>query len=75
MTVINTNTIQKTVYELITRFAIFYFSKKVKKNEEITTLLSRNRKNEVEYSSNLYRHRNWINVADGAYTKQVNLAI
>jgi hypothetical protein len=67
--------IQKTVLTLISLFALFSCSKKVQQKEETTSSASQNWKTEVESTIQLYGHRNWIVVADGAYPKQSNPAI
>lgn len=67
--------IQKTALVLITLFTLFSCSKVVQQKEETTTSASENWKTEVENTIQLFGHRNWIVVADGAYPKQSNPAI
>jgi hypothetical protein len=67
--------IQKTVLTLIALFTLISCSKKVQQKEETTTSAYQNWKTEVESTIQLYGHRNWIVVADGAYPKQSNPAI
>jgi L-fucose mutarotase/ribose pyranase (RbsD/FucU family) len=67
--------IQKKALVLITLFTLFSCSKLVPQKEETTTSASKNWKAEVEKTIQLFGHRNWIVVADGAYPKQSNPAI
>ncbi|WP_310560741.1 RbsD/FucU domain-containing protein [Flavobacterium sp.] len=67
--------IPKTALVLITLLALFSCSKVVQQKEETTTSASENWKTEVENTIQLFGHRNWIVVADGAYPKQSNPAI
>lgn len=67
--------IQKTALVLITLFTLFSCSKEVQIKNETATSTSQNWKTEVEKTIQLFGHRNWIVVADGAYPKQSNPAI
>ena len=67
--------IQKTALGLITLFILFSCSKEVQIKNETATSTSQNWKTEVENTIQLFGHRNWIVVADGAYPKQSNPAI
>ncbi len=67
--------IQKTALVLITLFTLFSCSKEVQIKNETATSTSQNWKTEVENTIQLFGHRNWIVVADGAYPKQSNPAI
>lgn len=67
--------IPKTALVLITLFTLLSCSKVVEQKEETTTSASENWKTEVEKTIQLFGHRNWIVVADGAYPKQSNPAI
>jgi L-fucose mutarotase/ribose pyranase (RbsD/FucU family) len=67
--------IQKTALVLITLFTLLSCSKVVQQKGETTTSASENWKTEVEQTIQLFGHRNWIVVADGAYPKQSNPAI
>lgn len=66
---------QKTTIVFITLFALFSCSKEVQIKNEVATSPSQNWKTEVEKTIQLFGHRNWIVVADGAYPKQSNPAI
>lgn len=67
--------IQKTALVLITLFTLFSCSKEVQIKKETATSPSQNWKTEVKNTIQLFGHRNWIVVADGAYPKQSNPAI
>lgn len=67
--------IQKTALVLITLFTLFSCAKDVQQKEGTTTSKAENWKIEVESTIQLFGHRNWIVVADGAYPKQSNPAI
>ncbi len=67
--------IQKITVLLILLFTVFSCSKPVQKPEEVISSTSQNWKTEVEKTIQLFGHRNWIVVADGAYPKQSNPAI
>lgn len=67
--------IPKTALVLITLFTLLSCSKVVEQKEETTTSASENWKTDVENTIQLFGHRNWIVVADGAYPKQSNPAI
>jgi D-ribose pyranose/furanose isomerase RbsD len=67
--------IPKTALVLITLFTLFSCSKEVQIKNEVATSQSQNWKTDVENTIQLFGHRNWIVVADGAYPKQSNPAI
>jgi D-ribose pyranose/furanose isomerase RbsD len=67
--------IQKTALVLIVLFTLFSCVNESQKKEETTTSVSENWKTEIESTIQLFGHRNWIVVADGAYPKQSNPAI
>ena len=54
---------------------LFSCTKPIPKPEEVISSKSENWKTEVENTIQLFGHRNWIVVADGAYPKQSNPAI
>ncbi|WP_310380529.1 RbsD/FucU domain-containing protein [Flavobacterium sp.] len=66
--------IQKT-FLFFTVFLLFSCTKPIPKLEEVIPSKSQNWKFEVEKTIQLFGHRNWIVVADGAYPKQSNPAI
>ena len=65
---------KKTV-ALLFLFSIFSCSKPVPKSANDTTTNAEKWQTEVEKTIQLFGHRNWIVVADGAYPKQSNPAI
>ena len=67
--------IQKTTLVLIALFTLFSCKNEVQEKQETTTSTADNWKTEVEKTIQLFGHRNWIVVADGAYPKQSNPAI
>jgi L-fucose mutarotase/ribose pyranase (RbsD/FucU family) len=67
--------IQKRVLVLITLFSLFSCVNEVQQKPETTPTAADNWKTEVEKTIQLFGHRNWIVVADGAYPKQSNPAI
>ncbi len=67
--------IQKTIVAFILMASLFSCTKPVPKPEEITQTKSQNWQTEVKNTIQLFGHRNWIVVADGAYPKQSNPAI
>lgn len=66
--------IKKTLL-FISLFTLFSCSKPAQKQVDVETSKLENWKTEVENTIQLYGHRNWIVVADGAYPKQSNPAI
>lgn len=66
--------IQKT-FLFIATFLLFSCTKPIAKPEGVMTSKAENWKTEVEKTIQLFGHRNWIVVADGAYPKQSNPAI
>jgi L-fucose mutarotase/ribose pyranase (RbsD/FucU family) len=68
------NVIQKT-FLFIATFLLFSCTKPIPKPEEVMSSKAENWKTEVENTIQLFGHRNWIVVADGAYPKQSNPAI
>ena len=67
--------ISKTALVLIALLTLLSCSKEVQIKNETATSTSQNWKTEVENTIQLFGHRNWIVVADGAYPKQSNPAI
>ncbi len=67
--------IQKKALVLITLFTLFSCVNEVQQKPETTASTADNWKTEVENTIQLFGHRNWIVVADGAYPKQSNPAI
>ena len=67
--------IQKITVSFIMLFTLFSCSKPVQQLDDNTTLKSEKWETEVESAIQLFGHRNWIVVADGAYPKQSNPAI
>lgn len=66
--------IQKSLL-FLSAFLLFSCSKPVPKQEEFIHSKTKNWKSEIENTIQLFGHRNWIVVADGAYPKQSNPAI
>lgn len=66
--------IQKTLL-ILTIFILFSCTKTVNKQDEVTIPESNNWQTEIENTIQLFGHRNWIVIADGAYPKQSNPAI
>lgn len=66
---------QKLSLLLIVLFTFFSCSKPVQQKDDNTIIKSENWKTEVENTVQLFGHRNWIVIADGAYPKQSNPAI
>jgi L-fucose mutarotase/ribose pyranase (RbsD/FucU family) len=66
--------IQKT-FLFLSVFILFSCTKPIPKPEEVISSTSENWQTEVEKTIQLFGHRNWIVVADGAYPKQSNPAI
>lgn len=66
--------IQKTLL-FVAVFLLFSCTKPVPSTEDVIASKSQNWKTEVENTVQLFGHRNWIVVADGAYPKQSNHAI
>ena len=66
--------IQKTFLSILV-ILLFSCTKPVPKPEEVIASKPQNWKTEVEKTVQLFGHRNWIVVADGAYPKQSNPAI
>lgn len=70
-----TKTVIQKTFLFIATFLLFSCTKPVPKPEEVIASKSENWKNEMEKTVQLFGHRNWIVVADGAYPKQSNPAI
>lgn len=66
--------IQKT-FLFVSVLLLFSCTKPIPKPEEVLPSNSENWKTEIEKTIQLFGHRNWIVVADGAYPKQSNPAI
>ena len=67
--------IQKITVSLVILFSLYSCSKPVQQQENNTSSKSVKWQTEVENTIQLFGHRNWIVVADGAYPKQSNPAI
>lgn len=67
--------IQKITVSLVILFSIFSCSKPFQQQDNSTSSKSVKWQTEVENTIQLFGHRNWIVVADGAYPKQSNPAI
>ena len=65
----------KTTVAFLFLFSIFSCSKPVPNSVDNTTTNAKKWQTEVEKTIQLFGHRNWIVVADGAYPKQSNQAI
>ncbi len=67
--------IQKTIVAFILMATLFSCSKEVQEQDVNSVTESKNWQTEVKNTIQLFGHRNWIVVADGAYPKQSNPAI